>query len=159
MALNSARFGDPAAHRRALGPVAARRLDALRVGDADGGSWWSLEALATVPDRSLDDVVLCGALCARPDLDATIAELRRVLAPGARLEALEHVGRRGVIGRLQRLADPAYAALPGTCHIDHDVPAALRAGGFDILRIDRLTVPSLVPVLRRWVRLVARCRS
>jgi ubiquinone/menaquinone biosynthesis C-methylase UbiE len=42
-------------------------------------------------DASFDTVVATLSLCSVPDLDATVAELRRVLRPGGRLVLLDHV--------------------------------------------------------------------
>jgi hypothetical protein len=159
MALNSsARVGDPAGHRRLLGPPAGRRIDAVvdRL-DVDG-PWRPLAALAGEPSASLEVVATAAALCATDDLAASVALLRRVLVPGGRLLFLEHEGRPGLFGALQRASEPLYSSMPGGCHVRHDVHRALRDGGFEVDELDRLTVPSAVPLLRHWVRGVARSR-
>lgn len=156
MALNSACIGDPASHRRVVGPLAARRLDALTDDLAGDGAWRSLDALAGEPDHSCDQLLLVGALCDVDDVDAGVSTLRRVLAPGAQLRFLEHTGRPGALGALQRLADPVFAAVPLGCHVRHDVAAAIRRGGFLVDELERFTLPSAVPLLRHWVQGVAR---
>ena len=151
--VSTARIGDPAAHRRALGPVGARRIDArvTQVG-ASASPWRPLATLGADPDASVDVLVTVGAFCAAADLGPAIDTARRVLAPGGRLHFLEHVGRPGAIGLLQRMADPMWASLPNGCHVDHDLVAALRHGGFVVLDLERCTVPSVVPFLRHWVQ-------
>ena len=133
--------------------MGARRIDA-RVAQVagDGLPWRALSTLGADPDATIDAVITVGAFCAAPDLAPAVDTVRRVLAPGGRLHFLEHVGRPGAIGMLQRMADPMWASLPNGCHVDHDLVAALRRGGFVILDLERCTVPSVVPFLRHWVQ-------
>ena len=151
----TARIGDPAAHRRSLGPVGARRIDA-RVAQLSGESanepWRAVDSLGADADASIDVLVSVGAYCAVRDPELVIAATRRVLAPGGRLHFLEHVGRPGTMGVLQRISDPMWASLPSGCHVHHDLVAALRRGGFVVLDLERCTVPSVVPIIRHWVQ-------
>jgi ubiquinone/menaquinone biosynthesis C-methylase UbiE len=81
-------------------------------------------------DASFDAAVSAFALCTVADPAAALAELRRVLVPGATLLLLEHVHLRWEPGRalLSRLA-PAWAAVAGGCRLDRDtVTAAIEAG-------------------------------
>src|SRR5664280_814437 len=57
-----------------------------------------------LPDASCDDALCTFALCTIPDVDAALAEVRRVLRPGGRFHFLEH----GLA------PDPGVAAWPGT---------------------------------------------
>jgi SAM-dependent methyltransferase len=156
---STARIGDPATHRRVLGPFAARRLDARLAHLPGDGDWRPLDALGGEPDGSLDEVLAVGAFCAAADVEVAVATVRRVLAPGGRLHFLEHVSRVGVIGAMQRASDPMWASLPQGCHVDHDLPAALRRGGFLVTDLERCTMPSVVPLLRPWVQGLALVRS
>jgi hypothetical protein len=96
--------------------------------------------------------VSVGELCGADDLDAAVAALAGALAPGERLAFLEHIGRVGVAGRVQALAGPLWSRLGGGCHVDRDVPAALRRGGFLVTDLERFTMPTSVAVLRPWVQ-------
>lgn len=154
--LTTARIGDPTTHRRVLGPLAARRLDA-RIAHLPGDvPWRPLDALGGEPDDSLDAVVAVGALCATADIDVAVATVRRVLVPGGQLHFVEHVGRVGALGAMQRAAGRVWSGVPQGCHVEHDVPAALRRGGFVVDDLDRFSLPSVVPLLRPWVQGVAR---
>jgi SAM-dependent methyltransferase len=156
--VTTARIGDPSTHRRVLGPLAARRLDARLAHLPGDAPWRPLDALHGEPDGAFDTVVAVGALCAVADLDPAIALVRRVLTADGRLLFLEHVGRPGGLGMIQRISDPVWATLPQGCHVDHDVPAALRRGGFLVSDLERCTMPSAVPLLRPWVQGVALVR-
>jgi hypothetical protein len=152
--VNTAHIGDPAAHRRALGPIGARRLD-NRLPPVGADSWRELDDLAVEDDQSVDEALAVGAFCAVGDVDRAVAAVRRVLRSGGRLRFVEHVGRPGAMGLLQRLAAPTWASLPIGCHVEHDLVASLRRGGFVVCDLERWTVPSVVPILRHWVEGVA----
>lgn len=158
--MTTAHIGDPPSHRRVLGPIAGRRLD-VRIShlpSADG-SWRSVSSLDAEADSTLGSLVTVGAFCAEGDLDRAVAIAHRVLEPNGRLVFLEHVGRPGVVGTVQRLVDPLWSSVPAGCHVDHDLPAALRRGGFLVSDLERFTMPSAVPLLRPWVQGVARSRA
>ena len=102
---------------------------------------------------SLDgDATSVTELCRAADLDAAVAALAATLDAGQRLAFLEHVGRPGVAGRAHALADVLWSRLEGGCHVDRDVPAALRRGGFVVTDLERFTMPTPVAVLRPWVQ-------
>jgi SAM-dependent methyltransferase len=111
--------------------VATRRADELGrtatlvTGDA---------AAMPYPDRSFDVVVGTFVLCSVGDVEATLAEARRVLRGGGTVRLLEHA-RSGnpVIARLQARLAPAWSRASGGCRLDHDVSAALRSAGLTII--------------------------
>ena len=156
---NKSCVGDPAAHRRMVGPLAARRFDALVDRFRSDEPWRPLVALGGEPDASVDEVVLAGALCAVDDIGAALTIVRRILVPGGRLRFVEHVRRPGVLGVAQRVGGRAYAAVPGGCHVGHDVTTALKHSGFVTDEVQRVALPSAVPLIRHWVAGVARSRS
>jgi SAM-dependent methyltransferase len=108
---------DPSLEMRRLairahaGAIAAGRLD-VRPGDA---------AATGLPDAAVDLVVGVNNVAIWPDLDAGVAELRRVLRPGGRLVLSWHGGERparmarGLVlpeDRLRRIEDALRARFP-----------------------------------------------
>lgn len=82
-------------------------------------------------DSTVDTLVSTLVLCSVPDLDAAVAELRRVVAPGGRLLLLEHVAGHGRTRRLQGLIDPAWRVVARGCRLVRETREALERGGFD----------------------------
>ena len=91
-----------------------------------------------LPDGSFDTIVCVLVLCTVADPAATLAELRRLLAPGGALLFLEHVLGRGPVARVQQAAAPAWALVAGGCRLDRDTIGALRAAGFVVTDLERL---------------------
>lgn len=112
--------------------------------------------LAALPGADGATVVTAGELCGEEDLDGALARILDALPPGGRFVFVEHVGRPGVLGRLQEAWGEVAAKLPGGCHVGRDVPAAVRRAGFEITDLERFTMPTPVPVLRSWVSGTAR---
>jgi ubiquinone/menaquinone biosynthesis C-methylase UbiE len=90
------------------------------------------------PDASFDAAVVMGVLCSVSDVPAALAELRRVLVPGGELRLLEHVRSGNLAFRLvQRAADRLFwTRMLGGCETTRDTEAAIRAGGFEIVRLE-----------------------
>lgn len=146
------RAGLDARRRRLLSAASGRVLE---VGAAlDGRAL----ADAPFPDATFDTVVCTLVLCRVPDLDAALAAVRRLLAPGGRLLFLEHVRAPGARGRIQALAAPVWERTAGGCHPDRDTPAAIRRAGLVITDIERFRVPLGGPLLSPAVQGVARPR-
>jgi SAM-dependent methyltransferase len=92
---------------------------------------------------SFDAAVASLVLCTVPDPDAAVAELRRVLRPGAELRFFEHVrSSRPYKARLQRLLDRTgvWPRLIGGCHTARDTLATLERADFAIAKARRVDV-------------------
>ena len=62
---------------------------------------------------------------------ATLAEIRRVLAPGGRLVVLEHVRGDGLMGRFQDLIAKPWSWLASGCEPNRRTVDAIAAAGFE----------------------------
>ncbi|MEV0600058.1 class I SAM-dependent methyltransferase [Streptomyces sp. NPDC050315] len=96
-----------------------------------------------VKSEAFDAAVVALVLCSVRDVERALAELRRVLRPGAELRFLEHVRAEGRgLRAVQRAADrTVWPLLNGGCHTGRDTVAALRAAGFAVESHRRLRVP------------------
>jgi ubiquinone/menaquinone biosynthesis C-methylase UbiE len=88
-------------------------------------------------DASAHAVLCTWSLCTIPDPVAAVREMRRVLRPGGRLHFVEH-GRAPDEGvrRWQDRLNGMQQRMAGGCHLNRDIPAILRAGGFTITDLD-----------------------
>jgi ubiquinone/menaquinone biosynthesis C-methylase UbiE len=96
------------------------------------------------PDHSFDSVHIGLVLCSVDNVGATLAEIRRVLAPGGRLVVLEHVRGEGLMGWFQDLIAKPWSWLASGCEPNRRTIDAIAAAGFDtggLSRIRRTLVP------------------
>jgi SAM-dependent methyltransferase len=86
-----------------------------------------------LPDAGVDTVVSTWTMCTIPDLDAALAEARRVLRPGGTLRFVEHaLAPSRPMATLQRTIQPVWGRVAGGCHVDRDVLGRVRAAGFAV---------------------------
>lgn len=96
----------------------------------------------SLPDGSVDAVVSAYTMCTIPDLEAALAEMRRVLRPGGSLHFVEHAlsPEPEVADRQQRWT-PRWRKVAGGCHLDRDIPALVEAAGFNLSDLETLYMP------------------
>jgi ubiquinone/menaquinone biosynthesis C-methylase UbiE len=136
---------DPAAQMQAL---ARRRAERIAI---------PLEMVALelgqiqATDASFDSIVCTFTLCTIPEPLAALREMRRVLKPGGKLLFSEH-GRAPDPGvrRWQQRLTPLWKPLAGGCHLDRDIPALLKAGGFHIREVQSSYLPGPRPMTWVW---------
>ena len=104
------------------------------------------------PDATFDCAVVTLVLCSVSDLDASIAELRRVLKPGGELRIVEHVKADGRRATVQSLVQPVYGWMSGECQLGRRTEDALRAGGFDVDVTQRTAFGPLWPAFAGTAR-------
>ncbi|MEV6098805.1 methyltransferase domain-containing protein [Nocardia sp. NPDC051981] len=116
--------------RMAAGRLAAATVPVERAG-LDG------QALP-FEDDSFDSALSTWTLCTIPDVEAALAEVRRVLAPGGTFHFVEHgLAPDAGVQKWQHRFNPVQKALAGGCHLDRDIRGLIEAAGFEIRDIDR----------------------
>ena len=89
------------------------------------------------PDNSFDNALSTWTMCTIPDLDAALAELRRVLRPGGRLHFVEHgLAPDEKVQRWQHRLEPIQKRLFGGCHLTRPIVDRLKGAGFEIEDLD-----------------------
>lgn len=93
-----------------------------------------------VDSQSIDTVVSTLVLCSVPEVDRTLAEIRRILKPNGVLVFLEHHVGTGPRSTVQRVLTPFMKKYAANCHLDRNTPRALSNSGFSVQTA--ITVPN-----------------
>lgn len=90
-----------------------------------------------VEEDSIDHVLTTWTLCSIPDVQAALAEMRRVLRPGGDLHFVEH-GRSPDprVARWQARLTPLQKRFFGGCHLNRPIDQLLTQAGFTLTRLD-----------------------
>jgi ubiquinone/menaquinone biosynthesis C-methylase UbiE len=131
-------FYDPARVEKVTGidpsePLLARARERARGGPVPVELVLGCAEALPFPDASFDSALVTYSLCSVEDPGRALAEIRRVLRDDGELLFVEHglapdPGPR----RWQQLLTPLWRRVSGNCHLDRDVFAALREGGFRV---------------------------
>lgn len=108
------------------------------------------------PDASFDTLLMTFTLCSIEDPVAALAEMRRVLKPDGQLLYCEHGAAPDAgVRRWQDRLTPWWKPLAGGCHLNRDIPALLRAGGFELKELETMYLPGPRPLTYNyWGRAV-----
>jgi ubiquinone/menaquinone biosynthesis C-methylase UbiE len=88
-------------------------------------------------DDSCDSALSTFTLCTIPEARQALAELRRVLRPGARLHFLEHgLAPDPAVAAWQRRLEPWQRRLADGCHLTREPVALVREAGFTIEHVE-----------------------
>lgn len=94
------------------------------------------------PDDSFDTALSTWTLCTIPDIDAALAEVRRVLVPGGTFHFVEHgLAPDPRVQRWQHRLDPIQQRIAGGCHLDRNIRGLIQSAGFGIRDIEVLRGP------------------
>ncbi|MGH8995998.1 MAG: class I SAM-dependent methyltransferase [Acidimicrobiales bacterium] len=86
-----------------------------------------------LPSDEFDAALSTWTLCTIPDVNAALAEIRRVLKPGGKLHFVEH-GQAPEVGvaRWQARIEPPWKHLAGGCHLTRPITGLIEEAGFTI---------------------------
>ena len=102
-------------------------------------------------DASFDSIVCTFTLCTIPDAATALLEMRRVLKPGGKLLFSEHgLAPDLPVARWQHRLTPLWKPFSGGCHLNRDIPALIRAGGFRIGQLDSSYLQGPRPMTWVW---------
>jgi ubiquinone/menaquinone biosynthesis C-methylase UbiE len=88
-------------------------------------------------DGTCDGALSTFTLCTIPAVEQALAEVRRVLRPGARLHFLEHgISPDASVAKWQRRIEPVQKRLADGCHLTRDPAALVAAAGFELGRVE-----------------------
>jgi ubiquinone/menaquinone biosynthesis C-methylase UbiE len=89
------------------------------------------------PDDSFDAALSTWTMCTIPDIDAALAEVRRVLKPGGTLHFVEHgLAPDESVQRWQHRLEPIQKRVFGGCHLTRPTVGLLERAGFAIAEVD-----------------------
>ena len=97
-------------------------------------------------DDSADSAVITYTLCSIPDPEQALREIARVLKPSATLLFCEHgAAPDASVRRWQNRLTPYWKHVAGGCHLDRNIPAILRQGGFKVQGVETMYLPGWRP--------------
>jgi SAM-dependent methyltransferase len=96
----------------------------------------------SLPEASVDTVVVTYSLCTIPDPAAALAGARRVLRREGRLLFCEHgLAPDADVRRWQSRIEPFWRVIAGGCRLTRDIPALVAGAGFRIERLETGYLP------------------
>ena len=96
--------------------------------------------------NSVDTVVVTYTLCTIPETEPALRGMARVLRPGGKLIFCEHgAAPDDDVRRWQERMNPIWSRVGGGCNLDREIPELIRAGGFEIDRMETMYLPGWRP--------------
>jgi len=107
----------------------------------------SAEDELSLPDRSIDTIVMTWTLCSIPNASKALAQMKRVLKTEGRLLFIEH-GRAPdphVVAWQDRLT-PVWKRIGGGCHLNRKIDELISDAGFKIAELKTCYLPGPRPM-------------
>jgi ubiquinone/menaquinone biosynthesis C-methylase UbiE len=90
-----------------------------------------------LPSDEFDAALSTWTLCTIPNLDAALAEIRRVLKPGGSFHFVEHGhAPDDKIAHWQQRLEPINKRLAGGCHLTRRISEDIERAGFEVEKLD-----------------------
>jgi ubiquinone/menaquinone biosynthesis C-methylase UbiE len=90
-----------------------------------------------LPPAEFDAALSTWTLCTIPNVDAALAEIRRVLKPGGRFHFVEHgLAPDPGVARWQNRIEPPWKRIAGGCHVTRRIPELIEQAGFHLDALD-----------------------
>jgi ubiquinone/menaquinone biosynthesis C-methylase UbiE len=90
-----------------------------------------------LPSEQFEAVLSTWTLCTIPDIDAALAEVRRVLKPGGALHFVEHGhAPDGRVARWQERLEPVNKRVAGGCHLTRRISEHIERAGLAVEQLD-----------------------
>ena len=89
-----------------------------------------------LPDDRFDSALSTMTLCTIPDVERALAEVHRVLKPGAEFHFAEHgLAPEAKVAHTQERFSPWQQRLAGGCHLDRNIAALLEGADFEVVEV------------------------
>ena len=90
-----------------------------------------------LPSDAFDGALSTWTLCTIPNVDAALAEIRRVLKPGGSFHFVEHGHAPDPgVAKWQARIEPPWKHVAGGCHLTRPMPELIERAGFRIDALD-----------------------
>jgi len=99
------------------------------------------------PAASFDTLVMTYTLCSISEPVRAVREMRRVLKPEGQLLFCEHgLAPDASVRKWQHRLTPIWSLVGGGCHLDRNIPALLKEGGFRVAELETMYLPGPRPL-------------
>ena len=96
-----------------------------------------------IPNNSIDTVLITYTMCTIPNVQRTLAEIKRVLNSEGKLLFCEHgLAPDKNVQKWQNKLNPIWKKCLGGCNLNRNIPKLVLKSGFSFESIDEMYIPS-----------------